>query len=320
MDFYSGGYAATTGLAIAMDPVRLRVTCDRCCAKIRSDHYHCMQCENFDLCLECAAKGIYCQNDTHEWVEMELEDGQRFQTSAKLTTNGGKILQSRARRYPSIFQPPGNQDTPQSLFANEHRFISNNDPREILIYTDGACLRNGQSNPQAGFAFVYRPSAYSESGELTHPGTIFFRLEIEGPTGQVYKQTSNRAELRAVIAALQFRDWSTDCNRAWRSIVIATDSEYVAQGATEWVRGWEVQNWKAADRVSDVKNQDLWKLLLSEIRKLQANGVNVSFWRIPREWNVRADRNAKSGAEREEVVKFGRLLPDGPMNIRVEPY
>jgi ribonuclease HI len=128
--------------------------------------------------------------------------------------------------YPSKFQPPQATDKPESLFADEHRFIRNSDPREILIYTDGSCLDNGQSNPRGGCAFVYRPSAYTQTGSLTHRGIIPFRLETKGPTGYSYKQTSNRAELRAVIAALQFRDWSMDCNRSWRSLVIATDSEY----------------------------------------------------------------------------------------------
>ena len=78
--------------------------------------------------------------------------------------------------------------------------------------------------------------------------------------------TSNRAELRAVIAALQFRDWSTDCSGGWKSVMIATDSEDVVFGITERIKRWEVENWKTFDQSLrlrvDVKNQDLWKLLL----------------------------------------------------------
>jgi len=169
-------------------------------------------------------------------------------------------------------------------------------------------LRNGQSNPQAGFAFVYRPSAYNQTGTLTHAGTINMRLETMGPTGETYMQTSNRAELRAVIAALQYHDWSADCNRSWRSLVFATDSEYVAVNATERIERWEATGWKLASykgrAPEPVKNQDLWKLLLTLIRQLQENGVNIAFWRIPREWNERADEFAKKGAERGEVLKF----------------
>ena len=98
------------------------------------------------------------------------------------------------------------------------------------------------------------------------------RLETMGPTGETYTQTSNRAELRAVIAALQFLDWSADCNRSWRSLVFATDSEYVAVNATERIARWEAAGWKLASykgrAPESVKNQDLWKLLLTLIRQL----------------------------------------------------
>jgi ribonuclease HI len=226
--------------------------------------------------------------------------------------------------YPSRFQPPQDTDTPKSLFADEHRFIRISDPREILIYTDGACLRNGQSNPQAGFAFVYRPSAYNQTGTLTHAGTICSRLETMGPTGETYTQTSNRAELRAVIAALQFLDWSADCNRSWRSLVLATDSEYVAVNATERIERWEAKGWKLASykgrAPEPVKNQDLWKILLRLIRRLQANGVNVAFWRIPRDWNERADEYAKKGAEQGVVLKFRKLEYIGPLKTKAQLY
>jgi ribonuclease HI len=150
------------------------------------------------------------------------------------------------------------------------------------------------------------------------------RLETEGPTGEVYKQSSNRAELRAVIAALQFTDWSTDCNGGWRSLVIATDSEYVAVNITQRIKKWGKEGWKTFDhstkRRQDVKNQDLWKLLLSLVRTLQGEGVEVSFWRIPRASNERADRFAKYGAEHAEVPHFVMVQPDGPTDIKFKPY
>lgn len=76
--------------------------------------------------------------------------------------------------------------------------------------------------------------------------------------------------------------------------MIATDSEAVVFGITERIKRWEVENWKTFDQSLrlrvDVKNQDLWKLLLHVIRTLQSKGVSVSFWRIPRKWNDRVDK------------------------------
>jgi len=127
------------------------------------------------------------------------------------------------------FSPSKSTDTPQTLFAQGHRFICRSNQKHILIYTDGACLNNGQPSATAGCAFVFRPSSSAASIN----GTVSFRLETQGPSGAVYPQTSNRAELRAVIAALQFRCWYGE---GWTQLVIATDSEYVVSGATEWVQ------------------------------------------------------------------------------------
>lgn len=68
---------------------------------------------------------------------------------------------------------------------------------------------------------------------------------------------------------------------AWRSLVFATDSEYVAVNSTERIERWEATGWKLASykgrTPEPVKNQDLWKLLLKQIQCLQGNGVNVAF-------------------------------------------
>lgn len=221
------------------------------------------------------------------------------------------ITRLAVRQYPSKFQPPNSESNPVILFESEHRFIRKSNPREILIYTDGACLGNGQNNPRGGCAFYFRRSAYTEDGELAFAGTICRRLEKRGPSGDLHKETSNRAELRAVIAALQFRDWSTDCNRSWRSVVIATDSEYVTIGATERIQRWENEGWILAGGYGKVKNTDLWKLLLLEIRALLNKGVNVSFWRIPREWNEKADKYAKVAAGFPDNMQYERMIADG---------
>lgn len=199
---------------------------------------------------------------------------------------GDRVLLITARdihsTYPEKFHPPCLSDTPESLFGNEHRFIRTTDPYEILIYTGGACARNGQRKHKAGCAFVYRPDAYSKAGKLTHGGTVVIDLETKGPTGSIHKPSSNRTELRAVIAALQFRDWSADCNGSWNRVVMATDSEYVALSITERIEGWEAHGWKIVDgdlrKLGNMKNPDLWRLLLGLIRVLGERGVEVAFW------------------------------------------
>ena len=40
-------------------------------------------------------------------------------------------------------------------------------------------------------------------------------------------------------------------------IVIFTDSTYVKNGITEWIKKWEKNGWKSSNR-KPVKNKDLW--------------------------------------------------------------
>ncbi|KAL2801780.1 ribonuclease H-like domain-containing protein [Aspergillus granulosus] len=216
---------------------------------------------------------------------------------------------SMERVIPTKFDPPRASDTPQTLFppgiSNRAappvlRFLHATNTRQFLIYTDGACLGNGQANPRAGCSFVFRPSTQQPE---VH-GYMRFRLESQGPTGEIHPQTSNRAELRAVIAALRFRFWPGE---GCKSLVIATDSEYVVEGATSWVRGWLRRGWKTSTAAA-VKNQDLWECLLHEIEQQNGRGLQVKFWRIPREWNTEADRHAKYAASEEAQDSFSDVF------------
>ncbi|MFY8140474.1 MAG: RNase H family protein, partial [Caulobacter sp.] len=48
-------------------------------------------------------------------------------------------------------------------------------------------------------------------------------------------------------------------NRPCR-VDLHTDSKYVMQGITEWIRGWKARGWQTADK-KPVKNEDLWRRL-----------------------------------------------------------
>ena len=170
------------------------------------------------------------------------------------------------------------------------RFIRRDDPEQILIYADDACLNNEQPNPRAGWAFVFKP----ESNQPT--GIESGCLEKRGPFGDETTQTSNRAELRAVLAALRFRHWRGE---GFTTLVFATDSEYIAEGATTWIRSWVRNGWKTSTG-AEVKNKDMWEMLLGEIERWDDSGLKIQFWRIPRTLNVMADDAAKQAARKVE--------------------
>lgn len=298
--------------------IPVRLSCDRCGKNPQeAEYYQCLECTNCGICRHCLETGQACEDQRHRWTECRTNDKGGIDTSR--ATLASQVKEAGAS-YPAMFEPQNSTDTPSSLFTRDLRFICRNDSGKILIYTDGACPENGQSYARGGYAFVHGPSIFSHrTGTFIHAIPVSGRLESRGPTGETYQPTSNRAELRAVIAALQYRDWSTDFDSKWTGLVIATVSDYVALGATTWIKNWESNGWKSSDG-DDVKNQDFWKLLLRETRRLQGLGVSTEFWRIPREWNQEADKSAKEAATLGEVIDFRGPKPDGPLKTIPVPY
>ncbi|KAJ5711299.1 ribonuclease H-like domain-containing protein [Penicillium malachiteum] len=165
---------------------------------------------------------------------------------------------------PKKFVPPDDETTPQYLFPAGtkylaippvERFIHRRTPSIFLVYTDGSCLGNGGRNPKAGCSIIFRPLENSK-GDII-PDSFRFALENKGPQNDEHPQTSNRAELRAAIAACQFRAWTKE---GFTTMVIATGSEYVVEGIMGWIRGWIRRDWKTT-KGHLVKNRDLWDCL-----------------------------------------------------------
>ena len=103
----------------------------------------------------------------------------------------------------------------------------------IKIFTDGAC----KGNPGLGGwgALII------ENGK---------EKEIYGGS---FNTTNNKMELLAPIRAIQkFKKKS--------EILIYTDSTYVKDGITTWIKKWEKNGWKTASK-KPVKNIELWKKL-----------------------------------------------------------
>ncbi|CAJ2507572.1 Uu.00g087580.m01.CDS01 [Anthostomella pinea] len=128
---------------------------------------------------------------------------------------------------------------------------------------------NGQPNPKAGWAFVHGPGLQGQPA----------RVEQRGPFGDEGAQTSNNAELRAVIGALRFRHWPGEGFRT--------------------VNGWKTSSGKNGK--TNVKNRDLWEMLLGEVERREEQGLKIQFWRIPREWNGVADAAAKKASAEDEA-------------------
>ena len=149
----------------------------------------------------------------------------------------------------------------------------------VRLFTDGAC--RGNPGP-GGWAYI-----------LKHPATG----SVREANGGEPDTTNNRMELLAVISGLEALSRKTE-------VEVVTDSEYVAKGATSWMKGWKRNNWQRREkgRLKPVKNDDLWKRLDS---LLTQHGVTFTVVRghSGHEENERCDELAVEAAE---AIKRGR--------------
>ena len=122
----------------------------------------------------------------------------------------------------------------------------------IRMYTDGGCSGNQSSRNTGGWGSIL------EMGD--------HRKELWGAEANT---TNNRMELTAVIEAFKA------LKRDGLTIHVFSDSAYVANCFREkWYESWEKNKWRNAAHKS-VENQELWKELLSLVRK-----HDVTFYRV----------------------------------------
>ena len=110
---------------------------------------------------------------------------------------------------------------------------------KVDIFTDGAC--SGNPGP-GGWGAILRAGGRERELSGGEPAT-----------------TNNRMELMAVIKGLAALTQPA-------FVTVHTDSRYVLDGATQWLRRWKANGWKTADK-SPVKNDDLWRLLEVEMAR-----------------------------------------------------
>jgi ribonuclease HI len=109
----------------------------------------------------------------------------------------------------------------------------------VQLITDGACL--GNPGP-GGWACILRHGTQ--------------RKEIYGSEPHT---TNNRMELRAAVEGLRVLKQLCD-------VEIVTDSEYVKNGMTAWIKNWKRNGWLTASK-KPVVNQDLWRQLDEQVNR-----------------------------------------------------
>ena len=138
-----------------------------------------------------------------------------------------------------------------------------------IIYTDGACIGNPGKGGWA--AIIIEPTGEREI------------------VGYEKSTTNNRMELKAVIEALKEIEANSQ-------ISLFSDSKYVIDGITKWIKNWKINDWKTSNK-KEIKNLDLWMNLdkLTSKFKITWNWVKAH---STNEYNNKVDRLARNEAEK----------------------
>ena len=81
-----------------------------------------------------------------------------------------------------------------------------------------------------------------------------------------------------------------------KRVVIKSDSAYVVRGVTEWMHKW-TWNGYIDSGGHCVVNEDLWQDTEVQTNSLEAGGLAVEFWQVPRDQNAEGDAMAKRAFE-----------------------
>ena len=121
----------------------------------------------------------------------------------------------------------------------------------------------GSSNTQITLNSKHVISAASDGACSGNPGPGGWACLIRFQDGSVEefggyedKTTNNRMELQAVLEIFKYIKGCSYEN----GLTIKTDSKYVINGFTNWIKNWKRNGWRTASGKA-VLNQDLWKLL-----------------------------------------------------------
>jgi ribonuclease HI len=141
---------------------------------------------------------------------------------------------------------------------------------EFEIYTDGACIGNGQKDNIGGWSFVI----------------VENDKNISEAVGVEFNTTNNRQEILGVLNSLR-----CCVEHDIESFVIYSDSQYVVKGFNDWMYGWALKRWMRKGEL--IPNADLWKDMF-EIKK--------SFEKVDLQW-VRGHNGNKWNEHADQLIE-----------------
>lgn len=156
----------------------------------------------------------------------------------------------------------------------------------------------GGRNFVAGWAFAHKQGP---------DGIVSGQLEPVGLDGEPHPVSRTRTDLRAVLAALEYRNWAKE--DGVDRLVISTASYIMAKGLTSWLREWKVQQWHIGHTIP-VQNRDLWQRISDVMGEYTAAGCETSVLYTPRnKFGTKIEAAARLATRQPSPSNTG---PSGP--------
>ncbi len=163
------------------------------------------------------------------------------------------------------------------------------------IFTDGACTNNGGKKAKGaiGVYFFSDPVQGKEISQLLLPSE---------------PQTNNRAELRAIQAALDGIDThDSEWSKQFTHYQIWSDSEYSIHCLTKWAEGWRRNGWKKKDGTI-IQNIDLIKPVYERLLR----SPNITLHHVRGHQNHRKDEFPFNGNHKADELATRAIRSSSP--------
>jgi hypothetical protein len=170
------------------------------------------------------------------------------------------------------------------------------------------------ARPQGGIGVIYCPNDDPLNQDHDNLRAIDERIDVncakrlEAPP-EFSESTARRAQLRAVLAAIELANWEEE---GFDKIVIGVEQNWIVSGVSNDIWRWKRNGWINATG-GMVEDRDLWELIDEAIMTYEKIDCNVRFWQISPNDARLAKNLAEIGAlkdlQRPKVVRWRRKKP-----------
>lgn len=175
----------------------------------------------------------------------------------------------------------------------------------ICVFTDGSCYNNTRKDTKKGAGGI---GVFWGDDDYRNLGEPFYIKPI----------TNNRAEIYAVIRAIEIFSVSYDKKCGKQKLLICSDSMYLINTATKWYKGWKKRGWKKADGKEPLnldllchldnlieKNKKCFEIEFKHVKAHKKEPKDKSSLKYL-EWygNFNADRLANEGSKKYQSKNY----------------